>query len=176
MFSIIVTAVALSMDAFSLAIGYGMFKMRRNNIIILSLIVGLFHFFMPILGSFVGVSIFKSISWGANVVAGLIFLIISIQMFFSIYKSEDIKSLNGLFSMILFAFSVSIDSFSVGIGIKALSDNLFLCSIVFSIISSLFTFCGLSLGCYLNRKIGDYATIFGSLLLFCMSIYCLFLS
>ena len=51
-FVVLLIGVSLSMDAFSLALIYGTYGLSRRNEIILSIIVGLFHFFMPLVGLF----------------------------------------------------------------------------------------------------------------------------
>ena len=51
---IITIAVSLSMDAFSLSLVYGTLNLRKKDIISLSAIVGIYHFFMPLLGNGVG--------------------------------------------------------------------------------------------------------------------------
>lgn len=38
-------AISLSMDAFSLSLAYGTFNIRKCSISVLSLIVGIYHFF-----------------------------------------------------------------------------------------------------------------------------------
>ena len=48
---IVLTALALSMDAFSLAIIYGINQIRLKQAIILSVLVGINHFLFPILGN-----------------------------------------------------------------------------------------------------------------------------
>lgn len=174
MLSIIITAVGLSMDAFSLSIAYGTLNMKRNQIIGLSSIVGLFHFFMPILGNLLGMTIINFFSIEPNIIAGIILGVIAIQMFLALLKEEKVTNLTSFFSLLLFGFSVSIDSFSVGIGISALSNNLLLCLIIFTLVSSFFTFMGLYIGAFLNNKIGDYAMVLGGILLTIMSFYCLF--
>ena len=47
------------MDAFALAIAYGIEKVKSKNIIITAIIVGLFHFFMPLIGNYLGISLFE---------------------------------------------------------------------------------------------------------------------
>ena len=54
---VIVIAVSLSMDAFSLSLAYGTLNLEKSQIRLLSLIVGLYHFFMPLLGMWVGTKI-----------------------------------------------------------------------------------------------------------------------
>ena len=55
---VIVVAISLSMDAFSLSLAYGTLGMKKKQIWLLAIIVGVFHFFMPLLGMIVGNGIF----------------------------------------------------------------------------------------------------------------------
>ena len=56
------TGIGLSMDAFSLSLSLGTTNPEKNIILKTALIVGLFHFIMPILGYFIGYS-FKHINF-----------------------------------------------------------------------------------------------------------------
>ena len=76
--------------------------------------------------------------------------------------------------MILFAFTVSIDSFSIGIGINAISNNIILCSSVFSLVSAIITYIGLRLGKRLNLMIGYTSNIIGSIILIGLGFFYLF--
>ena len=58
LFTCILIGISLSMDAFSLALLYGTYGLAKNEEITLSIIVGLFHFFMPLIGLFFGNMIF----------------------------------------------------------------------------------------------------------------------
>ena len=44
---LVIIAVTLSMDAFSLSLAYGTIGLDKKNIILLSCIVGIYHFIMP---------------------------------------------------------------------------------------------------------------------------------
>ena len=46
--------ISLSIDAFSMSLAYGLIGIRKKDMFLSSLIVGLFHFFMPLLGSIIG--------------------------------------------------------------------------------------------------------------------------
>jgi hypothetical protein len=52
--SLILIGIGLSMDAFSLALCYGVLNLEKAKIRLLSLIVGSFHFFMPLFGMLLG--------------------------------------------------------------------------------------------------------------------------
>ena len=48
--TILLIGISLSMDAFSLALVYGIQGMSKRDKIFLSLIVGVYHFIMPLIG------------------------------------------------------------------------------------------------------------------------------
>lgn len=162
---IFIIAVSLSMDAFSLSLAYGTISMSKKEIRLLSIIVGIYHLFMPILGMLIGKFIFNIMHISGDLIVLIIFSFIGINMIIeSLKKEEKVKKMK-LGEMILFGLAVSIDSFSVGIGINNISNNVLMCSIIFSITSFLFTYIGLKLGNKLNQLIGKIATIVGGIVL-----------
>ena len=172
--SVIMIAIGLSMDAFSLAILYGTLNFTKRKALTLAGFVGAFHFFMPLLGNFIGLIILSILPISSNIVVGIIFLIISIQMLISVFKEEEVVDLKGLSSLLLFAFTVSLDSFSVGIGLSAVCDNKLLAVSIFSLTSFIFTFLGLTIGSKLNEKFGKISTLLGSIVLMCLALVYLF--
>ena len=172
--TILVVAVSLSMDAFSLALIYGTYGMKKKSEVLLASIVGIFHFFMPLLGLGLGLVLMKYFIFDLEFVVGIIFLIIGVEMVISSGKDEDVKILNGIFGYLLFGLSVSIDSFTTGIGLSVISKNYVLVSSIFMVISGLFTYMGLVLGNKLSSCFGRYATIIGGIILCLLGIYRLF--
>ena len=69
---------------------------------------------------------------------------------------EKIRPLN-LFGTLFFAFSVSFDSLSIGIGLKYLFDSILMPISCFTIVSFTFTLLGFKLGNVLNQKLGRYS-------------------
>ena len=163
-------AVSLSMDAFSLAIAYGTNNLEKKEINLLSIIVGIYHFFMPILGMLLGKFITNIVHVGGDLIVLLIFSFIGINMIIETFKNEQKIKKMKLKEMILFGLAVSIDSFSIGIGINNISNNYLLCSIIFSIISFIFTYIGLLFGKKLNELIGKISTIVGGITLMLLGI------
>ena len=170
MMLIFIIAISLSMDAFSLSLAYGTISLTKKEINILSLIVGLYHFLMPILGMLLGKFITDIVHIGGDLIVLIIFGFIGINMIIGSFKGEERVSKMILSEMLLFGLAVSIDSFSVGIGINNISDNFLLCSIIFSITSFIFTYLGLVLGNKLNEIIGKLATIIGGSVLIILAI------
>ena len=171
---IIIVAISLSMDSFSLSLAYGTLSLSDDKEKKISIIVGIFHFFMPILGFLIGKIILKIIKRNPEIIAGIVFIILGLEMINSLLKKEDIRVITGLFTMIVFSFTVSIDSFSTGIGITAISNNIILCSTVFSLVSGVITYIGLRLGKRLNLMIGYTSNIIGAIILVSLGIFYLF--
>ena len=77
------------MDAFSLALSIGTLGLTKKEIITLSSIVGAFHFFMPLIGTMVGRIFVSNVHVDANILAGIIFMYIAIQMFKDFKSGEE---------------------------------------------------------------------------------------
>lgn len=158
------------MDAFALALSYGIKNISLKDVLITALTVGLFHFFMPLVGNYVGVSLFEYTIIKPRYVLFAVFLILAVDMFVHFFEENPkIRPLN-IIGTIIFATSVSFDSFSVGIGINYMYDNIIITVLSFCIISSLFTLLGFWLGKKINNSIGKYSFLIGSLTLFIYSL------
>lgn len=165
------TALALSFDAFSLSIIYGTIIREKNKRLILAISVGLFHFFMPLLGYLLGNIFVLNLIKNTNIISFIIFIFLGLEMFFN-KDEEQIISLTKATNILLFAFTVSIDSFSVGIVLS--NKNILIPIMLFSTVSFLFTFVGLVIGNKLDKLLGKYTTKLGGLILILLSFYYLF--
>lgn len=165
-----IVAVSLSMDAFSLSLIYGTFNIPNKKIIITSIMVGIFHFFMPLLGYTFGDTLSNLISPNIDLIMAIIFIYLGIQMFISIFKNEEVEVINSLISIIFFAFTVSIDSFTVGVGLGFDNSKNYLNYLIFSFVSLTFTYLGLKLGKILSEKFGKYSMMIGSITLVLLGI------
>ena len=158
------------MDAFTLAFSYGIKKVDNKSLVITSIVTGIFHFIMPLIGNIIGIPLFEYTLIKPRYILFFVFLIISIDMFINFFnENPKLRNLN-IAGIILFAFSVSFDSFSVGLGINYICSNVVLSVSIFCFVSMLFTFLGFMLGKVLSQKIGKYAFLFGSLVLFIYSL------
>lgn len=167
-------AVSLSMDAFSLALAYGTLNLERKDIRLLSIIVGIYHFFMPLLGLLIGSFLLKIIRINPDIIVFLVLVFIGIQMLIESFKKEDTVNYMNKWELLLFGFAVSLDSFSVGIGLKAITGHYILCSLIFSFTSFFFTYLGLRLGKTLNLIFGKISTFMGGLVLIILGLVYLF--
>lgn len=172
--TIFLIAVSLSMDAFSLALIYGTQGITKKHKILLSLIVGIYHFIMPLIGVAIGTVITKKILVNPNIIVGIILSLIAIEMIISSFKEEDKKFLLTIPGYLLFGLSVSVDSLTTGIGLSLITQKYIFSSLIFAITSLSFTFFGLNIGDRLNKKYGRISTILGGIVLFVLGILYIF--
>ena len=170
-FTIILVAIGLSMDTFSLSLSYGLFNLKKNEILKISITVGLFHFIMPLLGNLLGDFILKILPVSEKIIIGIIFLLISFDLIISLFKNEEIKPINNNLDILIFSTTVSIDSFSTGIALDVFGVSNLLVVFIFMIFSFLFTFLGLSTGKILHDIIGKNAEYIGIIMLLSLSLF-----
>lgn len=159
------------MDTFSLSLSMGSLIKESKYLNIFPFIVGIFHFFMPIIGNKIGISIMNYFNLASNIVLGLVLIILGINLAINYFKKEEININLNFISIILLAFSVSIDSFTVGLAISNITNKFTLSSFIFSICSISFTEVGMLIGKYSNKFIGKYANFIGIILLIILGIY-----
>lgn len=157
------------MDAFSLALIFGMSSLTPKQKISLSIIVGIYHFIMPIIGFQFGKIISRINFISIDLIASIILAYIGIDLIISNFKEEDHFTAS-IIGFLLFGLSVSIDSLSVGISLRALTNNYLFSALTFSITSFSFTYLGLNLGNLIGKKIGSYSKIFGGITLIIIAI------
>lgn len=162
------------MDTFSISLSIGTFKINKNQILFLCLLVGIMHFFMPIFGAFLGSKVITFLNINVNFLLGLILLFIGVEMIIDLIKKEDKFFELNLFNMLLVSISVSLDSFSTGLGISAITNDLLLAGLIFSACAASFTFLGLIIGKYSSEKIGIYANLIGIILLITLGLLHIF--
>lgn len=169
-FIVFLTALGLSMDAFSLAILYGTNQLKKGEKFLLSILVGLNHFLLPIIGKFIGGKLLSNF-FNLNIITMIVFAVIGFEMIIDNEKDESIKQLN-LFEIFIFSISVSIDSFIIGITYQ-LNSKIISSSLIFMIFSGFLTFIGLEFGKKISRKFGKISKKIGGLLIILLGLYSL---
>lgn len=158
------------MDAFSLALSFGTLGIKRKTQVVISSVVGVFHFFMPIFGTLAGVIFTRTTHLDGDFIESVIFLYIAILMFKD-FRSEEREKLDiSIIGILIFALGVSLDSFGVGFALNYEISEMFACSCVFAIISASFTLAGLMLGEKLNHLVGKYSILIGAVIMSVLSL------
>lgn len=169
--SIILIGVSLSMDTFSLSLSMGSLIKNNKYLNIFPFVVGIFHFIMPIIGNKIGIKIMNYFNIASNIVLGLILIVLGVNLAINYFKKEEIKINLNFISLLFLAFSVSIDSFTVGLGISDITQKFVLSSLIFSTCSFSFTSVGLIIGKYSSKIIGKYASMIGIILLIVLGLF-----
>lgn len=168
--TLLVIAVSLSMDTFSIALSLGTFGISQKRILLFSIIVGIFHFLFPIIGHLFGVKAITYLSINTNILLSIILLFIAVEMILDVLKTEEKTICFNLTNILLLASSVSLDSLSTGFGLSAITNSYYFSALLFAISAFLFTIMGFIIGKYSKEKLGIYAKVFGIILLFIIAI------
>lgn len=159
---LILLGISLSIDAFSLALGIGL-NIPNNKHKKYEIVVAAYHFIMPILGYLIR-SIINAIIYIPNTP-----LLIGILAFIMIGIIIDKDSNKNVINSLLFGFSVSIDSFSIGLTLNR--EAVLIGPIIFSTFSYIFTHFGFKLSTYIKRSFNNKTKVISIAILLVILIY-----
>jgi manganese efflux pump family protein len=164
--TLILMAFALGMDAFSVGLGMGMFKLRLRQIFKIGITIGLFHVWMPLLGMIAGKFLSDQFGTIATYIGGALLLLLGLQMLWSSFKNEEGSVITPVgMGLIVFAFSVSLDSFSVGLTLGIYRAKTILVLACFGIAATILTWAGLIIGRKVQNWLGKYSVALGGSIL-----------
>ena len=166
-----IMAAALGMDAFSVGLGMGMYKLRLRKIFEIGLVIGLFHVIMPLAGILAGKLLSENFGALASWIGGLLLILLGAQMIWSSFQKEAVSAITPAGAgLLLFAFSVSLDSFSVGLTLGIYGAKTVLVLLIFGILATVQTWAGLLLGKKVRGWIGTYSEALGGSILLAFGI------
>jgi manganese efflux pump family protein len=173
--TLILMAFALGMDAFSVGLGMGMFNLRLRQIFKIGITIGIFHVWMPLLGMIAGKFLSNQFGTIATYIGGGLLLVLGVQMIWSSFKKEDSSVITPVgFGLIVFAFSVSLDSFSVGLTLGIYQAKTVLVLVCFGVAATLLTWMGLLIGRKVQHWLGGYSELLGGSILLAFGLKLLF--
>lgn len=174
--TIVMMALALGMDAFSLGIGLGVRGIRLWNIARVSFIIGVFHIMMPLMGMFMGKYVSVLLGGVATAAGGALLVMLGAHMLYSALRGDTVVIVNfrSIWGLTLFALMVSIDSFSVGLSLGIFSSDIVLTVLVFGLFGGGMSVLGLMLGRRVGAWVGEYGEALGGLILLVFGIRFLF--
>jgi putative Mn2+ efflux pump MntP len=154
---ILLIAIALAMDAFTVAIAVGLHlsgngRVSPRQYFRLGFHFGLFQFLMPILGWLAGTTVRAYIESFDHWLAFGLLSYIGIKMIRESSQSQEYSRRDPTRGMSLIVLSVatSIDALAMGLSLAILGVGIIYPSVIIGIVASVFTLAGLSLG----RRIG----------------------
>ncbi|WP_442602548.1 manganese efflux pump MntP [Paenibacillus sp. KN14-4R] len=167
--TILIMSIALGFDAFSLGLGMGMRGVRLLHIAWLSFVIGLFHILMPLFGIFMGHYVSSLLGQVAVSIGGILLVVLGGHMLYSSLTSSNdqqpVRQPMTLWGLALFALSVSVDSFSVGVSLGMFASDVILTVIMFGLVGGLMSIMGLMLGKRVSHIVGGYGEALGGIIL-----------
>ena len=179
---LLIIAVALSMDAFAVAIckGLSMKKMSYKNAVIVGLFFGGFQAFMPLLGYFLGMQFSQYIVAIDHWIAFILLSIIGINMIKEAVSRDEVddqckvcneeEDVFCLKSLIILALATSIDALAVGITFAFLQVTIISSVIIIGITTFVFSFFGVKIGNVFGNRFESKAEFVGGVILIGMGL------
>jgi len=168
--TIILVAIGLSVDGFSVAIGIGAANTKRSwaPVLRLAAAFGLFQFAMPIAGWLAGLTIANVIANYDHWIAFALLAYVGSKMIWEALKKEEEKETDdqtkGL-PLLLLSIATSIDALAVGFSFSVLKEQILFPSVIIGIVCFLMTAVGVIFGKVLARIFGKKVSIFGGVVL-----------
>lgn len=168
LFSILILAIGLSMDAFAASICQGL-QIKKTTIkdtLSIGLCFGIFQGLMPILGYFLAASFANSIKAIDHWVAFVLLFIIGFQM---IKESRDasceISHGLSLKSLLSLGIATSIDAMAVGVSFAFLDVNIFSSSLIIGFTTFLLSSIAFKIGNKLGMRSKQISELVGGIIL-----------
>ncbi|WP_051189181.1 manganese efflux pump MntP family protein [Halalkalibacillus halophilus] len=169
--SVLLLATAVSMDAFSVSLTIGMGTRRLRNMMFFILFVGIFHIMMPLVGMIIGHYFSMQIGAISKIFAGAILIIIGIQMIAANLIPQVERRTDHFIQLAALAFTVSLDSFSVGITLGFMRESVIVTMLSFGIMSMAMTTLGMYVGSKGKFMFGTYSESVGGLVLCLLGVF-----
>ena len=168
---LLLVAVALSMDAFAVAVSSGIVSDSPGwkNIVKLAFFFGFFQFLMPVVGFVLGQLVSEFITQYAGFITFVILGFIGGKMIWDAFHEEEGVEASGqtlTVPVLLFqAVATSIDALAVGVSFAALEVNVLTSSGIIGITTALTCAVALIIGKRFGNALGEKATIIGGVVL-----------
>ena len=154
-FSIVFLAIALAMDAFSVAVTDGMIvkHMRIRDAFKIGLYFGTFQFLMPCIGNFLSSFTADYIESADHWIAFILLSFLGVRMIIESRGEHEIPK-NPLkhSTLLLMAIATSIDALAAGVTLAAVDTPIILSSAVIGVTAFILSFFGMFIG----RRFGDF--------------------
>jgi len=167
---IILLALALAIDAFTVALGAaasGCASGPRATFRI-SFHFGLFQFLMPVIGWLLGIEIVHYIAgldhWVAFGLLGFVgskMILSGLQQGLKSFKTDPSRGL----TLIILCIATSIDALAVGLSLAVLKVNIWYPSVIIGLVTGFMALIGMWAGDLLGRRFGKSMEIIGGIIL-----------
>ena len=170
---LLLTAIALSMDAFAVSVckGLGMRRMRYDQALVISLYFGVFQALMPLIGWLLGTSFSRYIQAFDHWIAFVLLAFLGGKMLWDVFhekEDEEQESAERRLDhreLFLLAIATSIDALAVGIAFALLDVNIWSSISIIGVTTLVISFAGVWIGNRFGNRFQKKAEIAGGLVL-----------
>ena len=178
------TALALAMDSFTVAITAGLIlkRVRFRHFLTIAFFFGAFQALMPLMGWAGSIYLHRFIEHYDHWIAFAILAFLGVRMIMDSFKEEEEKTFNPRKLGVIFtlAIATSIDALAVGVSFSCMGivtlNELFYPLVVIGFVSSLMSLIGLFLGIYCGKGFARSlrAELWGGIILLLIGVKVLF--
>lgn len=166
--SLLLLAIALSMDAFSVALTTGMVvaKPRFTDAIKVGLFYGVFQSLMPCIGNFISGFATDIVSQVDHWIAFILLGFLGVNMIKESFSEQELpKNPLKISSLFLSAIATSIDALAAGVTLAAVNSPIIFSSVIIGITAFLFSAVGVCIGKRFGSFLGERAELIGGIVL-----------
>ena len=170
-----VSGCSLAMDAFAVSAGVGAAypERRRSSGFRLGVACGLFQFFMPLLGGFLGDFAARMTAAWAPFLSSFVLLTIGLDMALDAVKDRKVPPLSSLRRLLFLALATSIDALAVGAGFALAGFPVMELAVVAGVVTAGGCILGALLGALFGARLGQKAALAGGGVLMLLGTYIL---
>ncbi|WP_301843777.1 manganese efflux pump MntP family protein [uncultured Ruminococcus sp.] len=170
---LLLTAIALSMDAFAVSVckGLGMRRMRYDQALVISLYFGVFQALMPLIGWLLGTSFSRYIQAFDHWIAFVLLAFLGGKMLWDVFhekedgEQESAERRLDHRELFMLAIATSIDALAVGIAFACLDVNIWSSVSIIGVTTLVISFAGVWIGNRFGNRFQKKAEIAGGLVL-----------
>lgn len=170
---LLLTAIALSMDAFAVSVckGLGMRRMRYDQALVISLYFGVFQALMPLIGWLLGTSFSRYIQAFDHWIAFVLLAFLGSKMLWDVFhekedgEQESAERRLDHRELFMLAIATSIDALAVGIAFACLDVNIWSSISIIGVTTLVISFAGVWIGNRFGNRFQKKAEIAGGLVL-----------
>ncbi len=169
MIELIILSVALSMDAFAVALGLGAKQITINKSLALKvgLLFGFFQGFMPLIGYFAGIGLSSFIEVIDHWVAFILLALIGGKMVYESFGEpveEEIAIITNKI-LLLLAIATSIDAMAAGFTLTLMSTTIITSVLIIGLTTFIFSYGGVIIGSKGGAFLESKAELLGGIVL-----------
>lgn len=169
MIEVLILAIALSMDAFAVAIGLGSKHQKKTATLALmsGIYFGLFQGLMPLIGYIGGKGILGWVESYAHWIAFFLLLLIGMKMIYESFAEniEDDITIITHRVMLMLAIATSIDAMAAGFSLTLLDINPFVACLIIGVTTFCFSWIGVFIGAKSGTWLESKAELLGGVIL-----------